>query len=48
MPLVGYPAATGLVLDFNSLTATGGCLIGSESEAAARDWLQHKAPGASD
>src|SRR5713226_4980795 len=33
-------ASSGLVQDFNSLTATGGRLVGSASEAAARDWLQ--------
>ena len=33
-------SSPGLVQDFNSLTATGGRLVGSASEAAARDWLQ--------
>ena len=32
-------AATGLVDDFNSLTALGGRLAGSPSETAARQWL---------
>jgi aminopeptidase YwaD len=33
-------ASPALVRDFNSLTATGGRLVGSASEAAAREWLQ--------
>jgi aminopeptidase YwaD len=43
-------AATGLVDDFNSLTALGGRLAGSPSETAARQWLHgrlEKIPDAS-
>jgi hypothetical protein len=34
--------APGLLLDFNALTATGGRLVGSASEAAAREWLEER------
>jgi aminopeptidase YwaD len=33
-------ASPRLLEDFNALTATGGRLVGSRSEAAAREWLQ--------
>jgi aminopeptidase YwaD len=33
-------ASTRLVQDFETLTATGGRLVGSASESAAREWLQ--------
>src|SRR5262249_14936568 len=35
-------ASTSLVKDFESLTATGGRLVGSASESLARDWLQRR------
>jgi aminopeptidase YwaD len=35
-------AAAALIRDFNSLTATGGRLVGSASEAAARDLLERR------
>jgi aminopeptidase YwaD len=35
-------AAPALADDFNALTATGGRLVGSPSEAAAREWLQER------
>ena len=35
-------AAAELIPDFNTLTATGGRLVGTGSEALARDWLQQR------
>jgi aminopeptidase YwaD len=40
--LARLSGAPGLLEDFNALTATGGRLVGSVSEAAARDWLEER------